>query len=495
MSTTFDPRGVLTEATRRFLDDLPGTTAPWLHGEPADGTVEVLDPGTGERIAELPATSPAGVDRAVRTARAAFADGRWSEVDAEVREGVLLRLADLVERDAPMLAQVEALDTGKPLAEAEMDIAEAAMVIRYFAGWCTKVAGRTIAGAPRHLAASTHVEPVGVCGAITPWNYPLPILLYKLAPALAFGNTFVAKPSELAPLSAIHLAALCRQAGVPDGVVGLVVGGPAVGAALSAHPDLDKIAFTGSTRTGREVMRAAAANLTRVSLELGGKSPHIVFASADLDRAVPAVLAGIWTNAGQVCVAGSRLLVERSVADEVLGRIAEETARLQVGHGLAPGTDVGPLISAAQREHAAGIVRSAVDDGARAVVGGRPLDGPGFFMTPTVLSDVPVGSEARSAEIFAPVLVVERFDTEQEALALADATEHGLAAGVWTGSGAQAQRVSRGLRAGTVWVNTYGVFHPTLPFGGRKASGFGRELGEAGVEQYTERKTVVEDVS
>ena len=495
MTTTLDPRALLDAGTRRFLDDVPGETAPpWLHSAPPDGVITVLDPGTGTRIAELPATSASGVDQAVQTARQALADGRWSEADADQREAILLRLATLVERDAATLAQIEALDTGKPLAQAELDIAEAAMVIRYFAGWCTKVTGQTIA-APRRFAASTLVEPVGVCAAITPWNYPLPILLYKLAPALAFGNTFVGKPSELAPLSAIYLAALCQEAGVPEGVVNLVIGGPGTGAALSRHPGLDKIAFTGSTRTGQAVMQAAAGNLTKVSLELGGKSPNIVFASADLDAALTGVMEGIWTNAGQVCVAGSRLLAEESIAEDFVDRLAEATARLTVGHGLTPGTDVGPVISRSQQRRAQDIVQRALGAGGRAVTGGTAMDGPGFFMAPTILTGLPASSEAVTTEIFGPVLAVGTFGSEDKAVALANRSEYGLAAGVWTSNGGQAQRIARQLRAGTIWVNTYGIFHPTLPFGGTKRSGFGRELGPSAVEQYTERKTVVEDIT
>ena len=487
-----DAREHLPAAARAWLTGV-GTTTP--DGVPATGEpFDVLDPGTGRTLTALPGATDRDVDFAVRTARQALEDGRWSERDADHRESVLWTLAALVERDRDVLVAIEALDTGKPLAEARYDIDEVAAVLRYYAGWCTKVTGTTVP-APRHLAASTLRGPVGVCGAITPWNYPLPILVYKLAPALAFGNSFVAKPSELAPLSAVYFAALCQEAGVPDGVVCVLPGDGRTGAALAGHPGLDKIAFTGSTRTGRAVMRAAAERPTRVTLELGGKSPHIVFAGADLDAAADGVAAGIWTNAGQVCVAGSRLLVERAVRADFLALLAERTHDLVVGHALDPASTIGPMISQAQRDRAAAILARAYTDGAEPLTGGRVVEGPGYFLEPTVLTGLPTDHPVSHEEIFGPVLVVDDFTGEQEAIAKANATPYGLAAGVWTGRSGQAHRMARALSAGTVWVNTYGVFHPTLPFGGTKASGFGRELGEAAVEAYTETTTLVEDIS
>ena len=475
---------------------IPAPVANWLHQQRPEGAaapLQVIDPGTGSVLAEVTDSSPATVDAALLRARRAADDGRWSDIDADLRERVLLRLADLVERDAGLLATIEALDTGKPFAEATLDIDEVAAVLRYYAGWCTKIAGTTIA-APRRFAASTIRKPVGVCAAITPWNYPLPILVYKLAPALAAGNTFVAKPSELAPLSSIRLAELCAEAGVPDDVVTILTGGPATGAALSGSALIDKIAFTGSSATGRAVMRAAADRPIPVTLELGGKSPHLVFASADLDAAAQSVCAGIWTNAGQVCVAGSRLLVESSCATALLDRIIDITRAIRLGHSLDPDSEMGPMISERQRDRAAALVAAALDDGARASTGGRAVDGDGFFFEPTVLTDLPAGHAAVTEEIFGPVLVVDTFASEAEAVAKANATPYGLAAGVFTGQAGQAHRLARGLSAGTVWVNTYGAFHPTLPFGGTKASGFGRELGPAGIDAYSTTTTVVEDI-
>ena len=475
---------------------IPSTVNAWLQ-QLAPGrsgpVIAVIDPGSGETLADVVDSSPADVDTAVRRARRAFDDGRWSELDADVRERVMLHLAELVDRDAEMLATIEALDTGKPLVEAALDIDEVAAVLRYYAGWCTKISGATIA-APRRFAASTIRKPIGVCAAITPWNYPLPILVYKLAPALAAGNTFVAKPSELAPLSSIHLARLCTEAGVPDDVVTILTGGPAAGAALAASPLIDKLAFTGSSATGRAVMRAAAERPVPVTLELGGKSPHLVFASADLDTAARSVCAGIWTNAGQVCVAGSRLLVEASCAGELLDRIVDLTRAIRLGHSLDPTSEMGPMITERQRARAARLVDAATADGARALTGARAIDGPGHFFQPTVLTDVPAGHPVVMEEIFGPVLVVDTFTTEDEAIAKANSTPYGLAAGISTGQAGQAQRLARRLSAGTVWVNTYGVFHPTLPFGGTKSSGFGRELGPAAIDAYTSTTTVVEDV-
>lgn len=478
-------------------DHLDARALAWLDGVDATGSgpmFDVVDPGTGRTLTTLASATEVDVARAVDSARGAFEDGRWSERDADHREEVLLRLAGLVERDFDLLVAIEALDTGKPTAEAWYDIKEVIGVLRYYAGWCTKVTGATIP-APRQFFAVTLRGPVGVCAAITPWNYPLPILMYKLAPALAFGNSFIAKPSELAPLSALYFAGLCQEAGVPDGIVTVLAGAGATGAALAAHPGLDKIAFTGSTRTGRAIMRAAAERPTRVSLELGGKSPHIVFASADLEAAADGVALGIWTNAGQVCVAGSRLLVEASVHDEFVELLADRTRNVVLGHALDPDAQMGPMISAAQRTRAENLIADALDDGAVAVTGGRARGDHGYFLEPTILAGLATSHRMSQEEIFGPVLVVDTFDTETEAIAKGNATPYGLAAGVWTGRAGQGQRMARGLSAGSVWINTYGVFHPTLPFGGTKASGFGRELGEAAVEAYTDITTVVEDLS
>jgi acyl-CoA reductase-like NAD-dependent aldehyde dehydrogenase len=456
--------------------------------------LDVLDPGTGLALTSLSTSTPADVSAAVAEARVAFEDGRWSDADADHRETVLSQLADLVRRDFDLLVTLEALDTGKPKVAAEMDVAEAEMVIRYYAGWCNKITGSTIA-APRNLSAATYRGPVGVCAAITPWNYPLPILTYKLAPALAFGNSLVVKPSELAPLSTIYLAELCREAGVPDRVLSVVIGSGSVGALLVEEPGLDKIAFTGSTATGQAIMKSAASNITRVSLELGGKSPQVVFASADLDSAVAGVADGIWTNSGQVCVAGSRLIIEESIREEFVSRLIEHTEKFVLGHSLDESSMMGPMISAGQLAKTTDAIEGAALAGAKVTSSGTVSSALGFFLKPTIIEGLSQSHSVNQKEVFGPVLTVDTFRSESEAIEKANGTEFGLAAGVWTGAAGQGQRLARKIRAGTVWVNTYGIFHPTLPFGGTKASGFGRELGESGVDAFTEVTSVIEDIA
>lgn len=453
-----------------------------------------FDAGTGSKLAVLPISSASDVAIAVARARSVFEAGTWRFESPDNRELVLFKLAELVERDFQTLSIIEALDTGKPLEEAKFDIQEVATVLRYYAGWANKITGQTIA-TPAHMSAMTWRGPVGVCAAITPWNYPLPILMYKLAPALAFGNSFVAKPSELAPLSAIYFAQLCSEAGVPDGVVNIVLGTGETGAELVANPDLDKIAFTGSSRTGQSIMAAAAQNTTKVTLELGGKSPQVVFASADISKAVEGVARGIWTNAGQVCVAGSRLIVEAEIKDEFLFELSRFTDQYFVGHALDSRSTMGPIISKAQQAKIQAVLSNARSQGGNVIELGGKSDSQGYFQRPTLIDSLPHGHSVHQEEIFGPVLTVSSFTGESEAIELANATRYGLAAGIWTGKAGQAHRVARHITAGTVWVNTYGTFHPTLPFGGTKSSGFGRELGESAIDSYTELKTVVEDIS
>lgn len=455
---------------------------------------DVFDPGTTSRLTTLPVSSKASVEQAISRARKSYESGIWRNANPDQREKVLLALAALVERDFDFLSSLEALDTGKPLAEAMLDIDEVATVIRYYAGWANKVSGQTIA-TPRNLSAMTTRGAVGVCAAVTPWNYPLPILMYKLAPALAFGNSFVAKPSELAPLSALYFVGLCAEAGVPNGVVNLVLGAGQTGADLVSSQGLDKIAFTGSSRTGQAIMAAASTTTTKVTLELGGKSPQVVFASCDIEKAVAGVAMGIWTNAGQVCVAGSRLIVEDSIKDEFLDRLRAVGDDYFVGHSLDTRSSMGPIISAAQLEKINASVDTAKKDGATAHTLGKSADLPGHFLNPTIVEGLAPSHSLHQEEVFGPILTVSSFENEPEAIRLANSTRYGLAAGIWTGKAGQAQRIARDIDAGTVWVNTYGAFHPTLPFGGTKSSGFGRELGESAVDGYTELKTIVEDIS
>jgi acyl-CoA reductase-like NAD-dependent aldehyde dehydrogenase len=455
---------------------------------------EVFDPGTASRLGNLPVSSKTSVEQAISRARKSFESGIWSNTSPDDREKVLLALAALVERDFDFLSNLEALDTGKPLAEAMLDIQEVATVIRYYAGWANKVSGQTIATAI-NLSAMTIRGPIGVCAAITPWNYPLPILMYKLAPALAFGNSFVAKPSELAPLSAIYFVGLCAEAGLPGGVVNLLLGAGQTGSDLASSSGLDKIAFTGSSRTGQAIMAAASKNTTKVTLELGGKSPQLVFASCDIDKAVAGVAMGIWTNAGQVCVAGSRLIIEKSIKEEFLNRLIKVGEDYFVGHSLDARSSMGPIISATQLDKITSALDGAKKDGAVLHSLGKSSELPGHFLNPTIVEGLATPHSMHQEEIFGPVLTVSSFESESEAIAIANSTRYGLAAGVWTGKAGQAQRVAREIVAGTVWVNTYGAFHPTLPFGGTKSSGFGRELGESAVDGYTELKTIVEDIS
>jgi aldehyde dehydrogenase (NAD+)/phenylacetaldehyde dehydrogenase len=452
--------------------------------------LDIIDPGNGAVIGSLADSSAADVEDAVQAAKEAYSDGRWSEKDPEERERILFRLADLVDRDSEILSEVEARDTGKPLAEARLDIAEAAAVLRYFAGWCTKASG-TVVPAPREYFATTTREPLGVCVAITPWNYPLPILTYKVAPALAFGNTVVAKPSELASASSVLLAHLAHEAGVPAGVFNVVTGGRTAGEALTSSRDVDKIAFTGSTATGKAVLRAAAETLTPATVELGGKSAQLIFADADLEAAVEGVAAGIWTNAGQICIAGSRVLVQESIKDAFISALTERTGNLALGHSMNPGTDIGPVISEGQLTKIKAFLQEAEEAGATVQTCSTAIPQAGYFLAPTIVTGIPTGHPLASHEVFGPVLAVDTFSDEQDAITKANSTEYGLAAGLWTKDVSRVHRLTRKLEAGTVWANTYGVFHPTLPFGGMKASGFGRELGPQAVEHYTHSKTSV----
>lgn len=490
-----DVRARLSQAATEFLNT--EITGCLIDGELVAGegeeTFEVIDPGTKIPATKITAASPAQVARAVAAARAAFDDARWSKADPAVRQEHLGKLVELMIRDREVLAELESFDTGKPKDQAAEDVTESVDVLRYFAGWVDKIEG-SVPATPRRYFSATLREPLGVCAAITPWNYPLTLLMYKLAPALAFGNSFVAKPSEIASLSSIYLARLILEAGIPDGVVNLVAGGAATGSALSTDPRVDKLAFTGSTRTGRAIMHAAAENLSRVSLELGGKSAHIVFPDADMEAAVSAVMGGIWTNAGQLCVAGSRLLVHADIAEDFVAALNRHTSMLTLGHGLDPRTHIGPLVSQVQHERVESLLAEALEQGATATYGADVSGLQGYFMSPAILTDVDENSTIAHTEVFGPVLAVLTFKDENDAVRIANSTSYGLAAGIWTRDNARIHRMSRRLRAGTVWVNTYAIFHPTVPFGGFGSSGMGRELGAAAVSHYTEMKSVIMDI-
>lgn len=471
---------------------IDGTRRPASSG----ATLPVHDPGTGEEIGVIAAGDAADVDEAVRSAGRAF-ERRWSVLSPAARGRALFALADLIEEHADELATLESVDNGKPFMESRyVDVAVAAEVYRYYGGWTTKLAGQTLPVSPTvgEAMAYTRREPLGVVGAIVPWNFPFMITSWKLGPALAAGNTVVLKPSELTSLSALRLVELMADAGLPPGVVNLVTGlGPEAGQAILDHPGVAKVSFTGSTATGRRVLEASAADFKKVTLELGGKSGNVIFADADLDAAVQGALTGIFMNQGEVCCAGSRILVERSIYDEVVERLAEEAQQITLGHGLDDAAEMGAIVSAQQRERVEGYIELGQQEGARLVCGGDRPNGElasGYFLRPAVFADVTDEMRIAREEIFGPVASVMPFDDETHAITRANNTDYGLAAGIWTQNLARAHRVAAALQAGTVWVNTYNMVDPAAPFGGYKASGYGRDLGEEALVGYTQTKTV-----
>jgi acyl-CoA reductase-like NAD-dependent aldehyde dehydrogenase len=463
-----------------------------------EGVLASVNPATGRTLAEAPLASERDVDAAVTAADKAF-EG-WRSTPPTRRARLLWTLADLLEANKDEFATIEVLDNGKPMWEAEaVDIALTIELLRYYAGWTTKIDGKVLPNSIPGMFTVAKREPVGVVAAITPWNFPLLEVGYKLGPALAAGCTIVVKPSELAPLSTLRLMELVNEAGFPPGVVNVVIGGPDVGAALVRHPGVRKVAFTGQTATGKEIMRTAVDGLKRVTLELGGKSPNIVFADADLEAATSGAFGGIFFNQGQACVAGSRLFVEAPVADELVSRVAERAGKIRLGSGLDPQTEMGPLITAAHRARVKGYVDEARDEGVDVVAGGdeasvEGFEG-GFFLEPTVLNGVRNEMKVAQEEIFGPVLSVIPWKDEDELVALANGVDYGLAAGIWTSDVSAAMRVADRLDAGTVWINTYGMFDVAVPFGGRKHSGFGKELGEEALEPYLHSKSIWVDLT
>jgi len=472
----------------------------WIAGKPSECAsgkkIDVINPATGELLTTAERGDAADVDRAVQAARQAFESGPWPKLNASERSKLLWRIGELIDQHRDELVMLESLNTGKTLKGARGgDMKPSSDIFYYYAGWARNLHGEVIPVDGPFLNYTLR-EPVGVVGMITAWNYPMLLAAWKVAPALATGCTCVIKPSELTPLTTLRLAEICQEAGVPDGVVNVVTGyGPEAGEALGQHMDVDKIAFTGSIRSARALLKASGeSNLKRLSLELGGKSPNIIFPDADLDAAIPAAFWAIYANKGEVCSAGSRLLLHKDIHDQFLERLVDKARNMRVGNPLDPKTEMGSQISQGQLDRILGYIKSGVDEGAKLECGGeRDVEGDktkGFFVKPTIFSGVKPQMKIAQEEIFGPVLATMKFEDEEEAVAISNGTVYGLVSAVWTKDVGRAHRLARQIKAGVVWINTYNGFDSAAPFGGYKQSGFGREMGAHALESYTQVKSV-----
>lgn len=480
------------EKVAKFLN---GKKKLYINGEFVESasskTFDTPNPATGETLATVYEADKADIDRAVQAAREAFENGPWSKMSPSTRAQLMYKLAELMEENKEELAQLETLDNGKPIREtSNADIPLAIEHMRYYAGWATKIVGQTIPVNNQYFNYTRH-EPVGVVGQIIPWNFPLLMAMWKLGAALATGCTVVLKPAEQTPLSALYLAELIEEAGFPPGVINIVPGfGETAGQALVDHPNVDKIAFTGSTEVGKRIMENAAKSLKRVTLELGGKSPNIILPDADLSKAIPGALNGVMFNQGQVCCAGSRVYIQKKHYDNVVADMVSHAKSIRQGFGLDQETEMGPLVSVEQQSRVLNYIEKGIEEGAEILTGGGNPKDEGYFVSPTIFAAVEDQMTIAKEEIFGPVIAAMPYEELDDVIERANNTEYGLAAGVWTKDVAKAHYIANKIKAGTVWVNCYNVFDAASPFGGYKQSGIGREMGSYALDNYTEVKSV-----